>query len=71
MANAFPKSLQDNCLRVRNLLKEWKVGIVCFQETKLEVMSRSVVCSLWGCHHVDWYCLDSQGASSGVLIMWG
>jgi hypothetical protein len=23
-----------------------------------------------GCHHVDWWCLDSRGASSGVLIMW-
>jgi exonuclease III len=30
-------------MRVRNLLREWTVDIVCFQETKLEVMSRSVV----------------------------
>jgi hypothetical protein len=41
---------------VRNLLREWKVDIVCCQETKLEVMPRSVVHSLWGCHHVDWPC---------------
>jgi exonuclease III len=41
-------------LRVRDLLKEWKVDIIYFQETKLEVMSCSVVRSLWGCHHVDW-----------------
>ncbi len=33
----------DTCLRVRNLLRDWKVEIVCFQETKLEVMSCSVV----------------------------
>jgi exonuclease III len=45
--------MEEKCLRVRNLLREWKVDIVCFQETKLEVMSRSVVRSLWGCHHVD------------------
>jgi exonuclease III len=44
----------DKYLRVRNLLREWKVDIVCFQETKLEVVSRSVVRSLWGCHNVDW-----------------
>jgi hypothetical protein len=60
----------EKCLRVRNMLREWKVDIVCFQETELEVMSRNVVRSLWGCHHVDWCCLDSRGASSGILIMW-
>lgn len=45
---------RDKCLRVRNLLRDWKVDIVCFQETKLEVLSCSVVCSLWGCHHAIW-----------------
>ena len=39
-------------------------------ETKLEVVSRSLVRSLWGCHHVDWCCLASKGASSNILIMW-
>ena len=34
---------RDKCLRVRNLLKGWKVDIVCFQETKLKVVSRNVV----------------------------
>jgi exonuclease III len=37
----------NKCLRVKNLLREWKVDTVCFQETKLEVMSRSVVRSWW------------------------
>jgi len=49
------------------LLREWKVGIVCFQETKREALSRSVVRSLWGCNNVDWCCLDSRRASGGVL----
>jgi exonuclease III len=57
------------CLRVRSLLKEWKVDVICFQETKLEVMSHIVVHSLWGCNHVDWCCLDFKWASSGILIM--
>jgi hypothetical protein len=34
---------RDKCLRVRNLLKGWKVDIVYFQETKLKVVSRNVV----------------------------
>ena len=60
----------DKCLRMRNLLREWKVDIVSLQETKLEVISCSVVRSLWGCHHVGWCCLDSRGVVGGVLIMW-
>jgi exonuclease III len=46
------------------------VDIICFQETKLEAMSHSLVHSLWGHHHVDCCCMDSKGASCGVLIMW-
>ncbi len=26
--------------------------------------------SLWGCHNVDWCCLDSKRASSSILLMW-
>lgn len=43
----------DKCLVVRNLLREWKAYVICFQETKLESMSTSIVRSLWGCHYVD------------------
>jgi hypothetical protein len=50
-------------LRVRNLLQDWKVDIVCFQETKLQCLSRRLVRSLWRCNYVDWVCLDSCGAS--------
>jgi exonuclease III len=57
-------------LRVRNLLREWKADVVCLQETKMEDMSSSVVRSLWGCHHVDWCCLNCRVASGGILLMW-
>jgi hypothetical protein len=57
-------------LRISNLLRYWKVDIICFQETMVHGMSRSFLCSLWGCNHVDWCCLDSSGASRGILIMW-
>jgi exonuclease III len=40
----------DKCIMVRDSLREWKVVIVCFQETKLEVMSCSAVRRLWGSH---------------------
>jgi len=53
------------CLSVKNLPKDWKVDIVCLQETKLDAMSRSIMRCLWGCSHVDWCCLDSSGVSNG------
>jgi len=34
------------------------------------VISREVVCSVWGCIHVDWVYLGSRGASGGILLMW-
>jgi exonuclease III len=52
------------------LLRDWKADIICFQETKAHGISSSFVRNLWGCNHVDWCCLDSNGASGGILIMW-
>jgi hypothetical protein len=35
--------------------------MLCLQETKMETMSYSIMCSLWGCGHVNLCCLDSRG----------
>ncbi|XP_059429183.1 uncharacterized protein LOC132162996 [Corylus avellana] len=61
---------RDKRLRVSNLLRDWNADVVCLQETKIQCMSRNIVRSLWGRNHVDWCCLDSCGASGGILIMW-
>ena len=60
----------DKRLQVRNLLRSWKVDIVCLQETKLEWITRGMVRSIWSCPFVDWLCLGSVGASGGILLMW-
>ena len=57
-------------LRIRNLLKLWKADIICLQETKLELVTRQIVRSLWSCLYVDWLFLGSVGASGGILLMW-
>jgi exonuclease III len=44
----------NKCLRIRNLLQDWRVDTVCFQETKLFSLSRRLVWSLWRCNYVDW-----------------
>ena len=61
---------QDKRLRVRNLIRKWKVDIVCLQETKMELINKGTICSLSGGQHVDWLYLGSVGASGGVLLMW-
>lgn len=35
-------------------LHDWKVDMVCLQETKLEFISLKIIRSLWGCHQVGW-----------------
>jgi hypothetical protein len=57
-------------LRVRRLLSQWKVNIVCLQETKLEMITPSLVQSLWRCPYVEWSHVPSIGASGGILLMW-
>ena len=57
-------------IRVKGMLKEWKADIICLQETKMELITRQTVRSLWSCHHVDWIYLGSIGASGGILVTW-
>jgi exonuclease III len=57
-------------LKISNLLRAWKVDIVCFQETKLVSTSNCLVHSLWDCPYVDWCHVDSRAASDGILLMW-
>ena len=55
---------------MRNALRMWKGDILFLQETKMEVINRSVVQSLWGSQFVDGDFLDVEGDSSGVLLLW-
>ena len=57
-------------LRVRRLLSQWKVNIVCLQETKLEMITPGLVQSLWRCPYVEWSPVASVGALGGILLMW-
>ena len=61
---------KDKHLRVRHLLNLWGADVICLQETKLELITRSLVRSLWGSHHVDWLYCGSNGALGGILVMW-
>ena len=53
---------KEKGIEIRGLIREWKANIVCFQETKVEGVTRDVVRSFWGCHHMDWFYLGLRGA---------
>ena len=61
---------KDKRFRIRNLLKLWRPHIICFLETKLELITQGIVRNIWGSHHLDWVYLGSNGASGGILLMW-
>lgn len=61
---------QEKRLQVRNLIKHWKADIVYLLETKLELITRGIIHSLWGGQHVNWVYFSFVGASRGVLVMW-
>ena len=52
------------------MIRKLGSNMVCLQETKMGLINRAVICSLWGGHHVDWSYLGSCGAFGGVLMMW-
>ena len=53
----------------KNLLKEWKCDIVCFQESKLFSLNSSFVRNLWGIQFLDWVALDAVNTIGGVLLV--
>ena len=61
---------RDKRLQIKNLIRMWRADIICMQETKMELITRGFVRSLWGCHYVDWVYLGSLGASRGILVIW-
>jgi exonuclease III len=57
----------DKRIQVCNLLHFWRADMVCLQETKLEVVNKDLVRSLWRCRYVDWIYKESLGASRGLF----
>ncbi|KAG6663989.1 hypothetical protein CIPAW_02G060000 [Carya illinoinensis] len=60
----------NKCLRVKNLIRDWKADILCLQETKLKYVDRNIIRSLWNCTYAGWTSLPSKGASGGIIVMW-
>ena len=61
---------KDKRLQIRHLIRIWRVDVICLQETKMELITRGFIKSIWGCQHVDWVYLSLIGASGGILVVW-
>jgi hypothetical protein len=57
--------------RIKELVREYKVDFLAIQETKLELVSERLCHYLWGSVDCDWAFLPSEGASGGILSIWG
>jgi len=63
-----------NCLdkrgKVKWVLRRNSCDVAILQESKMEVVPRSIVVSLWGRRPVEWIQLPSVGRSGGIIILW-
>jgi exonuclease III len=57
--------------RIRDLVREHHVDFLAIQETKLEIITDKIYYSLWGSMECDWAFVPSEGASGGILSIWG
>lgn len=55
---------------VKEVIRQSRSDIVLLQETKLCVVSDSIVNEVWGCLSARWLCRESVGASGGILLIW-
>ena len=63
----------NNCDKrkvIKALIKKHKVDLVCLQETKIQEMSKGIICSLGVGRYLDWGAVDSRGAVGGIVVFW-
>lgn len=41
---------REHWSRLKNMLHEWRSDIVCIQETKMELINKRIVRTLWEAH---------------------
>ena len=63
-----------NCLMkqrdVTRFLRTFSCDVAILQESKLEIVSRPIAISLWGCCLLEWLYLLSVGCSRGIIAIW-
>lgn len=55
---------------VKEVIRKNRSDLAFFQETKLRPLNSTTVYELWGSSSMDWVCLDADGSSRGILVVW-
>ena len=55
---------------IRRMIIKQKIDMLCLQETKKEVVERSMCQSLWGESEVRWGDQPAVNTASGILCLW-
>ncbi|EPS72449.1 hypothetical protein M569_02309, partial [Genlisea aurea] len=55
---------------IKDLVRKWKVGILCIQETKHNDLNIRHIRQVWGRNKVDFRFSPSEGLSGGLLTVW-
>lgn len=56
--------------KLRELISQNNIKFLAIQETKMEEISNSFCCRIWGSDDCDWAFLPSEGNSGGILSIW-
>ena len=57
-------------VQIKNLLSRYLPDFVILVETKLTVITKKIVKSLWSSISIKWRSLSATGNSGGIIIMW-
>lgn len=61
---------KDKRMAINHVIRGAKPDLLCFQETKIQIMSDSLVAEVWGARTSAWLVLLAMGASRGILLIW-
>ena len=66
------RGLNDRARRtgVRSVVDTTGASIVCLQETKLAVVTHSIVMETLGADFDAYFCLPSTGTRGGIIVAW-
>lgn len=55
---------------IRRLVNEHHVDMLCLQETKKEIVEKSMCQALWGDAEISWESCPSSNAAGGIICIW-
>lgn len=60
----------EKIVAIRNAIKQNNVTICSILESKKEIVTDSLIRSLWGNSGCSYLYVPSEGASGGIIMMW-